>query len=90
MLGLDRTALLRSHGDHLADASLVELLERVGLEYVVVRGSACRNLPSASSREKPKVIWVRSLVPKLKKSAYSAISFAVTAARGISIMVPTL
>ena len=33
--------------------------------------------------------WVRSLVPKLKKSASLAISPAVRAARGISIMVPT-
>ncbi len=41
-----------------------------------------------SSREKPKVIWVRSLVPKLKNSADSAISSAVSAARGISIIVP--
>ena len=38
---------------------------------------------------KPKVIWVRSLVPKLKNSASLAISPAVRAARGISIMVPT-
>ena len=34
----------------------------------------------ASSREKPKVIWVRSLVPKQKKSASVAISSAVRAA----------
>ena len=34
-------------------------------------------------------IWVRSLVPKLKNSASLAISPAVRAARGISIMVPT-
>src|SRR5580658_10456313 len=44
--------------------------------------------PSTSSREKPKVIWVRSLVPKEKKSATSAISPANSAARGVSIMVP--
>ena len=47
-----------------------------------------RNLP-ASSRLTPSVICVRSLVPKLKNSATSAISSAVSAARGISIMVPT-
>ena len=41
-----------------------------------------------SSREKPKVIWVRSLVPKEKNSASSAIWSAVSAARGISIIVP--
>ena len=44
----------------------------------------------ASSRLNPKVIWVRSLVPKEKKSASLAISSAVRAARGISIIVPTL
>ena len=41
-----------------------------------------------SSRLNPKVIWVRSLVPKEKKSADSAISPAVRAARGTSIIVP--
>ena len=41
-----------------------------------------------SSREKPKVIWVRSLVPNEKNSASSAIWSAVKAARGISIIVP--
>ena len=35
------------------------------------------------------VIWVRSLVPKLKNSATSAISSAVSAPRGTSIIVPT-
>ncbi len=44
---------------------------------------------ATSSREKPKVIWVRSLVPKEKNWASLAISSAVRAARGISIMVPT-
>ena len=43
-----------------------------------------------SSREMPKVVCVRSLVPKLKNSASSAIWSAVRAARGISIMVPTM
>ena len=33
-----------------------------------------RNLPSASSREKPSAVCVRSFVPKEKKSACSAIS----------------
>ena len=41
-----------------------------------------------SSRLKPKVIWVRSLVPKEKNSASSAIWSAVKAARGTSIIVP--
>jgi len=42
-----------------------------------------------SSREKPKVVWVRSLVPKLKNSASLAIWSANSAARGNSIIVPT-
>ena len=36
------------------------------------------------------VVWVRSFVPKEKNWAYSAISSAVRAARGISIIVPNL
>ena len=47
-----------------------------------------RNLPSASSREMPSVVCVRSFVPNEKKSAYSAISSARSAARGSSIIVP--
>ena len=43
---------------------------------------------ATSSRLNPKVIWVRSLVPKEKKSAASAISSARMAARGVSIIVP--
>jgi hypothetical protein len=43
-----------------------------------------------SSRLMPKVVCVRSLVPKLKNSASSAIWSAVRAARGSSIMVPTM
>ena len=45
--------------------------------------------PSTSSRENPNVIWVRSLVPKEKNSATSAISSATSAARGVSTIVPT-
>jgi hypothetical protein len=37
----------------------------------------------------PKVVCVRSLVPKEKNSAVSAISPALRQARGSSIMVPT-
>ena len=44
----------------------------------------------ASSRDRPSAIWVKSLVPKEKKSATSAISPAVIAARGTSIIVPTV
>ncbi len=36
------------------------------------------------------MVCVRSLVPKEKKSAYSAIWSAQTAARGSSIIVPTI
>ena len=46
------------------------------------------NSASTSSRLKPNVVCVRSFVPKEKKSAFVAISSAVTAARGSSIMVP--
>ncbi len=45
---------------------------------------------AVSSLDRPKVICVRSLVPKEKNSASSAISSAVSAALGISIMVPTM
>ncbi len=48
-----------------------------------------RNLP-ASSLERPKPICVRSFVPKLKNSASFAISSAVSAALGTSIIVPIL
>jgi len=46
------------------------------------------NVPE-SSRLMPRQVWVRSLVPKLKNSAVCAISSAVSAPRGISIIVPT-
>ena len=41
-----------------------------------------------SSRDKPKVICVKSFVPKEKNSASLAISSAVRAARGVSTIVP--
>ncbi len=43
-----------------------------------------------SSREKPSAVCVRSLVPKLKKSACPAISPARAQARGSSIIVPIM
>ena len=49
---------------------------------------AVKKLASTSSREKPQTVWVRSLVPKEKNSAASAIWPAVSAARGSSIIVP--
>ena len=41
-----------------------------------------------SSRENPQVICVRSFVPNEKNCASAAISSAVTAPRGTSIIVP--
>ena len=46
--------------------------------------------PSTSSRLKPNVICVRSLVPNEKNSATSAMRSATSAARGVSIIVPTV
>ena len=43
-----------------------------------------------SSRENPKVVCVKSLVPKDKKSACLAIKLAIRHARGNSIIVPIL
>src|ERR1700741_2912680 len=43
-----------------------------------------------SSREKPNVVCVRSFVPNEKNSASLAISSATSAARGNSIIVPTM
>ena len=48
------------------------------------------NRPSTSSRLKPNVICVRSLVPNEKNSATSAMRSATSAARGVSIIVPTV
>jgi hypothetical protein len=53
------------------------------------RRNSGRNFP-ASSRDRPNTVCVRSLVPKLKKSATSAILSASSAARGSSIIVPTV
>ena len=47
-----------------------------------------RRLPEPS-RVMPKQVWVRSFVPKLNNSAVCAISSAVKAPRGTSIIVPT-
>ena len=52
----------------VADAVLVDHLERVALEDAVLEVGV-RNLPSASSRENPSVVCVRSFVPNEKKSA---------------------
>ena len=44
----------------------------------------CSHCLPASSRLRPYVVWVRSLVPKLKNSACSARRPACSAARGSS------
>ena len=61
--------------------------EQVRLEDLVVR---CQNAAHVITGSHHKVIWVRSLVPKEKNSASVATSPAVTAARGVSIIVPTI
>ena len=71
----------------LADAFLVDGGKRILLDDFILQVGR-RKLPE-SSRLMPSVVCVRSLVPKLKNSASFAISSAVSAARGISIMVPT-
>ena len=60
------------------------------LERIPPSRYRARKAPSASSRERPQVVWVRSLVPKEKKSASPAILSATAQARGSSIMVPIL
>ena len=56
---------------------------------IAARCTRPRNFASTSSREKPSAVCVRSLVPKLKKSACAAIRSAIMHARGSSIIVPT-
>ena len=81
-VGVDGTAQLAGHIHQLAHAGLVQLGKGIVLvDLLVVVG--VQELAGV------KVIWVRSLVPKEKKSACLATSSAVRAARGISIMVPT-
>ena len=60
-------SLCSGHLHQLADAILIESGERILLEDPAFR-YAGRNL-LMSSREMPKVVCVRSLVPKLKNSA---------------------
>ena len=57
-VGTGLTAVMCSHLDQLADADLVQMLERIALVDLVLVVSA-QEL-AASSRLKPKVIWVRS------------------------------
>ncbi len=64
------------------------MLRKGSCSYMPFFRYSGRNLP-ASSREKPIVICVRSLVPKLKNSACLPMLSATSAARGVSIIVPS-
>ena len=73
--------------DEPAYAVRVDGLERRHREHALVEiGSEHRGFDVITG-ESP-VVWVRSLVPKEKKSAASAIRCAVSAALGSSIIVP--
>ncbi len=80
-------ALLDRDLHQQANARLIDGRERILLHDLQFR-IAGRNEPE-SSRLMPSAICVRSFVPKLKNSAVSAISSAVKAPRGTSIIVPT-
>ena len=82
------TAQFRCHLDKAANAGLVQLGERIGLIdlTVIVGGKELTGVVAGEA----KVICVRSFVPKEKNTASLAMASAVSAARGISIMVPTL
>ena len=83
-----RRAALRHRDLHqLADAGLVDRRERVLLHDLVLGVGAAGTSPSR--RATCRGVCVRSLVPKLKNSADCAISSAVSAPRGTSIIVPT-
>ena len=67
-VGARLAALLGRHLDQLADAFLIERGERILLEDSLLhvrRAGTCR----CRRARMPKVVWVRSLVPKLKNSA---------------------
>ncbi len=84
--GLVCSAKLGAHRDEFADAVLIEHLKGISGQDAAI--DIERQEAPASSRLRPKVVWVRSLVPKEKKSASAAISSAMRAARGNSIIVP--
>ena len=79
-VGAGGAAQLCGHFHQLAHAVLIQVGNGSLVHLVIV---VVAEELAASSRLKPKVIWVRSLVPKLKNSASLAISSAVRAARGI-------
>jgi len=82
------TAFVSGHLNERADAFLIEDREGILLEDALLE--IRRQELVAVVSEIPKVVWVRSLVPKLKNSASAAILSATMQARGSSIMVPTL
>jgi hypothetical protein len=84
---LDAAALLGRHAHQLAHGGVQgdEGVDGQDADVDVERQEA-----RAIVALMPKVVCVRSLVPKLKKSASTAISSAVRQARGSSIIVPTL
>ena len=83
---LGDAAALHGHLHHRADALPVQHLERIVLQDALldVLGEKHAGIVARVAEHH----LVRSLVPKEKKSAASATRSAVTAARGISIMVP--
>ena len=86
---LHAAALLDRDLHQLADAVLVDASRTDRRRARRCRRTRGRKRPE-SSRERPKPICVRSLVPNEKKSAWRAISSAISAARGTSIIVPTV
>jgi hypothetical protein len=73
--------------DQLADAFDIEADERIARVDALVHVGLRKR--AASSRLTPRVVCVRSLVPNEKNVPSSAISPAISAARGSSIIVPT-
>ena len=86
-LGTDFSSALDADAHQFADALLIDRHERIAGQ------DAARGIDAEEARRvvarMPKVVCVRSLVPNEKNSAVSAISPAINAARGNSIMVPT-
>ena len=87
-LRIYRLTKLDSHFHKFAYTCLVKLCKWIVLVNLSIIVSV-EELAGIVILEKPNVICVRSLVPKQKKSASAAISSAVRAALGISIIVPT-
>ena len=86
-VGAGLAAKIGSHLHQLANAVLIEPGKRIGLIDLRIIISI-KELTCVITRD-PNAICVKSFVPKQKKSASFAMSSAVRAALGISIMVPT-